>query len=82
MTWNYRIIRYRDKDHGLGLHEVYYNDDEEPTSMTEAPITFVCDEEEGKMGMLDSLSKAFADCYRHPILNEPETWGGSGDENR
>ncbi len=30
MTWNYRVIRHRERKHGLdhtwyGLHEVYYN---------------------------------------------------------
>lgn len=40
MSWNYRILAQKDGD-GLYLqvHEVYYNEENEPTSCTINPIT-------------------------------------------
>ena len=41
MSWNYRIVEYRDGS-GFGLHEVFYDDKGQPWSMTEQPASFAC----------------------------------------
>jgi hypothetical protein len=41
MSWNYRVIRTRDPATGecsYGIHEVYYDKHNKPTSYTEASI--------------------------------------------
>lgn len=75
MSWNYRIVRYRDNS-GFGLHEVYYDKDGEPWGMTEEPATFVCDLEEGRSGITAALMTARTDALRRSVLDEPEKWPG------
>ena len=77
MSWNDRIVQYRDGA-GYGLHEVFYDDAGKPWSMTEAPIGFSCDLDEGPEGIRDSIDMAFADSRREPVLIQPETgqWPG------
>jgi hypothetical protein len=40
MTWNYRLIKQIDTDgeYFYGIHEVYYNDANEPVSCTVNPV--------------------------------------------
>lgn len=75
MTWNYRIVRYRDEG-GYGLHEVYYDDDGQPWAMTEKPCGFACHVEEGPVGVQESLATALEDATQRPVLDEPEQWPG------
>lgn len=70
MSWNYRIVKYKDED-AYGLHEVFYNEAGEAWSMTERPVGFVGDT---KIEVLDSLSRAFADASQRPVFQEPEQW--------
>ena len=74
-TWNYRIVRYRDNK-GFGLHEVFYDDDGLPWTMTEDPVGFDCGVEEGPEGIRELLDAAMRDVGLHPVLDEPETWPG------
>lgn len=73
MTWNYRIVKYKDGS-GYGLHEVFYNSKGEAYSMTEDPISFTCDTEEGSGGIIYSLDLASRDAVNHGVFDEPEEW--------
>ena len=75
MTWNYRIVKYRDGS-GFGLHEVYYDGQGEPENMTAEPADFVVDAEEGPDGIVRSLRMALVDAKRRGILDEPKEWPG------
>lgn len=63
-TWNYRLIRHpADPRHPfseawIGLHEVYYDSDGEVVAWSEKPITFACDADEGREGIVKSLERA------------------------
>lgn len=86
MTWNYRIVRHHEPSEWYGLHEVYYDDDGKPTSMTADPVDFVCDGDEGSEGLVRSLEMALADAKRRPVLDERDICGaheqpGSGPVN-
>lgn len=71
-TWNYRIIRHRKPEEWLAVHEVYYDEAGNPSSMTVEPITFLVDGEEGPEGVIRSLEMALADAKKHPVLEEAD----------
>lgn len=73
MTWNYRVVKYKDGS-GIGLHEVYYNKAGEPYCMTEAPINFTCETDEGISDIVHCLELALKDIRKYPVLKEPEKW--------
>lgn len=73
--WNYRIVRYRDGS-GFGLHEVYYDDAGRPFGMTENPIGFCCDSEEGSAGIRGSLKLAIEGACGKAVMDEPSVWPG------
>lgn len=77
MPWNYRIVQYADGS-GYGLHEVYYDADGQPWSMTEAPASFVSDIEEGPSVVKQSLLMARVDSIKRPVFVEPKKgkWPG------
>lgn len=77
MSWNYRIVKYRDGN-GFGLHEVQYDKEGLPFSMTEEPASFVAALEEGPQGIHQSMMMARTDAIRRPIFEEPEEgkWPG------
>lgn len=72
MSWNYRVVRYRNSS-GVGLHEVYYDDKGQPWSMTAEPVRFAADSVEELTG---DLMTAHTDARRRPVLDEPEVWPG------
>ena len=72
MSWNYRIVKYRDGS--FGLHEVYYDADGKPRSMTEKPAEFTAWDSEGPQGIRKSLLMASADARKRPVLDEADTW--------
>lgn len=74
-SWNYRVVRYKDGS-GYGLHEVYYDDDGLPWTMTEDAVRFVCDLSEGPEGIAGSLLTARVDARKRPVLDEPKKWPG------
>jgi hypothetical protein len=73
MTWNYRIMRYRDEHpefgHSFGIHEVYYGDDGSVENWTEDAITLVGPD-------LDDLEwqlRAMLEAFQKPVLEfEPD----------
>jgi hypothetical protein len=81
MTWNYRIVRYKN-DGGFGLHEVYYDDEGQPWGMTKNPASFVCDTSEGIAGITNALLTARVDAKKRPILDQPKKWPGKNPSDR
>jgi hypothetical protein len=76
MSWNYRLVRYRDGS-GYGLHEIFYDDDGQPTGMTEQPISFSCDRNEDAVKEIsEALKLALNDVTNRPIFDEPAEWPG------
>ena len=73
--WNYRLVQYKD-DQGFGLHEVYYDDADQPWGRTDGPATFGCDSEEGPEGIIKSLEMALNDAKTRSILVDPIEWPG------
>lgn len=76
--WNYRIVKYRD-DSGYGLHEVFYDDEGQPWSMTAKPVSFAADEPEE---IVADLLRARVDARNRPILDEPKKWPGKNPSDR
>mgnify|MGYP001604275042 CR=1 FL=1 len=76
MTWNYRIVRYRKREDGFGLHEVFYDKDGKPWGMTADPVRFACDQHEGPAGIKNSLLTARVDSIKRPVFDEPKKWPG------
>ena len=78
-TWNYRIVRYR---HGreLGLHEVHYDEQGRPWAMTQDPIVFVVEADEGPETIVKALEMAMADARRWPVFDEPADGEWPGKE--
>lgn len=70
MSWNYRIVKYRDTGE-YRLHEVYYNGAGEAWSMTEEPAGF-CGEMEDEV--IESLQLALAAALAAEVFEEPEVW--------
>lgn len=75
MTWNYRIVRYRDGQ-GYGLHEVHYDKDGNAWSMTTDPAGFVADAEEGPEIVIKALGMAMNDATTRGVFDEPDKWPG------
>ena len=61
MSWNYRVLRY--KDGCVGIHEVYYDEDGRPEGCTERPVGPVGDDVGGLRGTLSAMLYA---------IDEPE----------
>lgn len=81
MSWNYRIVQYRDGG-GYGLHEVYYDDEGQPWSMTKNPVSFSCDTSEGPQGIIGSLLTARVDAKKRPVFVEPKKWPGKNPADK
>ena len=67
MTWNYRIIRHADGH--LALHEVVYDDDGNPETMTDRATDFVSDADEGRDEIIRSLENALDDARKLSVLD-------------
>jgi hypothetical protein len=77
--WNYRIVRHHHEgEEWFGLHEVHYENGR-PIAVTENPITFVCDGDEGPKAIARALERALLDAETRPVLDETEI-GGKPDE--
>lgn len=77
MSWNYRVVKYRDGS-GYGLHEVFYDDEGKAYAMTERPVGFACDPEEGPLSIALQLLKAHEDASELDIFDEPAEGGWPG----
>ena len=72
MSWDYRIIRYRN-DHGFGLHEVYYDDDGEINMMTENATGALGDTPGGVVATLEMmLADAKSDLASGDVVEEAD----------
>ena len=69
MSWNHRVIRHvDDKDEGeewFSIHEVYYNDDLEPTSCTKDAIAPLQEEMKDLKWELEKM----LECLEKPIID-------------
>lgn len=77
-SWNYRIVKYKDGS-GYGLHEVHYDENGQPWSMTDNPINFTAEDSEDESGdaqVREAINRACADANERKILVEPEKWPG------
>jgi hypothetical protein len=72
MSWNYRIVKRCDGSYGL--HEVFYDDASAPRAMTERPIHFETNAEEGPAGIVASLEMALKDARERPVFEMPVEW--------
>jgi hypothetical protein len=70
MSWNYRLVKYANGS-GFGVHEVHYDANGNPQSMTAEPATFVGEAPED---IADALLKARADVARRGIFEQPVEW--------
>jgi hypothetical protein len=68
MTWNYRIMHYRDESpefgHCFGIHEVYYADDGSEKGWTQDAIALVGHDRDDLEWRLREMLKAF----QRPVL--------------
>ena len=71
MTWKYKIVKYFD-DNCWALHEIYYDDDGNPTLMSEDPVKFISDV--SVEDLIKSLEMALNAAKNDEIFEEPEEW--------
>ena len=81
MTWNYRAIRHNMPPRKIGdlefdasyiaIHEVYYDDDGKPEMRSKEPVTFQCDVEDGKEGIIAALERALATIRETDVMDDP-----------
>ena len=70
MTWNHRVIR-RVNEQGeeyYAIHEVYYNEDNEPHMVTEEAVSPFGE----TLEELEQDMEWFIKAMRHPVLNYEE----------
>ena len=72
MSWNYRIVRYRNPEDGYGLHEVFYDDNQRVVTITETPARFACLPNKGPGGVIKYLEMALKDARERDILEAPD----------
>ena len=65
--WNYRLIRHKDKNNAdyFAIHEVFYGDEDKPTSVTENGADIGGDSIGEAKEVLDSMQEAF----KQPVLD-------------
>ena len=80
MSWNYRIIRHTGttkigdqeiNNSHLAIHEVHYDEEGNPIARSMKPISFCCDVDEGKDGIIASLERALRTIRETEILDDP-----------
>ena len=72
MSWNYRIVKRLDGTYAL--HEVYYDENGKPWSMTENPTIFVADNDEGPADIREALEMAM----KRDVFIEPKSMSWPG----
>jgi hypothetical protein len=65
MSWSYRILKYADND-GYGLHEVYFDANNQVTGWTERAITV----SDTPKGIVDQLLQMRLCAKHRPVLDE------------
>lgn len=76
--WIYQIVQYKDGS-GFGLHEVYYNANDEPWGRADDPEVLCIgpgteDDPVTAEGLRWDMALMLADAIRHDVLEEPEEW--------
>jgi hypothetical protein len=76
MPWTYRLVHHQIEVNGLldehySIHEVYYDESGNPTSMTEGPVTFIGDTKEE---VIEELIHATRDAQAYPVFVPPKEW--------
>lgn len=67
--WNYRVVRRQGPDGPVfGIHEVYYNGEDEPRSCTKKPVGPMSDDVEELMKEIDRMKQALD----KPVLDYEE----------
>jgi len=72
MTWNYRIMRHRQEQaEWFAIHEVYYNEQGTPVSVTQEPIRILCGDDEGEepQAIIKSMLETMLRDVQQPILD-------------
>ena len=68
--WNYRVMRTVVDDEVMyGIHEVYYNEKDQPESWTQDPVSPLVDSEEELKDVLRLMSEALD----KPVLDKKGT---------
>jgi hypothetical protein len=86
MSWNYRIVRTEEKRGGATMsfyriHEVYYNEDDEPFTLSEKPteiytLDHVSSSDESlKTEIVKQLESILEDIKENPVLARSEICG-------
>jgi len=77
MSWNYRIIEFKDPNTGpwRAIHEVFYDDNQKPKLYAEFPAGVIASEDEKLADVLDMMRKALD----RPVLFETDFKGESSD---
>jgi len=65
MTWNYRVVN---EEGFLGIHEVYYNDNDQPYMVTKVPIGVSGD----SLLDLHDTYQLMAEAFDKPVLDMHE----------
>jgi hypothetical protein len=73
MSWNYRIVKYKNED-AYGLHEVFYNEAGDAWGMTDKPVGFVGETPEE---LKSTIVKMALSAFDRPVFIEPEVWASS-----
>ena len=82
MSWNYRTVEYRylDEEVDLYVHEIFYDDDNNPIGFTEDAIPSSSKEEAALILAAYELPPvAYMDCKR--LDEQPEDWGWLNQSN-
>lgn len=74
-SWNYRLVKYKNPDHGYGLHEVYYNAGNSAWAMTDNG----CFVGETPEDVIAALEMALKDAKERGVFEEPEKWAPMDD---
>lgn len=76
MVWNYRLVK-KAEDGCIGVHEVYYDENDKPAYMTQDVYTLHSDEDdyESLKEDLELILKHLA--YDHSILEYPKDFVGN-----
>ena len=73
MTWNFRLVRHRDRKSRTiwyGVHEVFYTESGKPWTMTQDPVLI---DGESPKDVLAYLRMVESDLKRLPILDAQKT---------
>lgn len=75
MNWNHRVIEFEGKPGPYwAIHEVFYDDDGNPSAHGEEPAVLLTDEEDWQKGLEWTL-RVMKTCLGKPVLKESDFTG-------